>query len=143
MEFDGNTICPFRESSYIWSFAVIFRILKQETLKELGSPIWLVLLRVNLNSLKAISFKGRFPGCMGNVFYVINILEIILWFSFNVMYLGENHCNLSETKKCFLFPALSQNEKILAWYEKRHSHNEYFLSCWDSQPAKQSYYSDK
>ena len=90
--------------------------MKQETLKKLGSPIWLVLLWVNLNSLKAISFKGRFPGCVNNVFYVrqINILEIILWFSFNVMYLGENHCNLIETKKCFLLPTLSQNEKIFA-----------------------------
>ena len=90
--------------------------MKQETFKKLGSPIWLVLLWVNLNSLKAISFKGRFPGCMSNVFYVrqIDILEIIIWFSFNVMYLGEKHCNVSETKKCFLFPTLSQNEKIFA-----------------------------
>ena len=50
--------------------AVIYRILKQEPLKKLGSLIWLVLVWVNLNSLKAISFKGRFPGCMRNVFYV-------------------------------------------------------------------------
>ena len=40
------------------------------------------------------------------------------------MYFGENNGILSETKNCFLFPALSQNEKIFAWYEKRFSHNE-------------------
>ena len=37
------------------------------------------------------------------------------------MYLGENNGNLSETKKCYLFSTLSQNEKIFAWYEKRFS----------------------
>ena len=33
------------------------------------------------------------------------------------MYLGENNGNLSETKKCYLFPTLPQNEKIfcLIW----------------------------
>ena len=50
--------------------ATILRILKQEPLKKLGSLIWLVLVWFNLNSLKAISFKGRFPGCMKNVFFV-------------------------------------------------------------------------
>ena len=40
------------------------------------------------------------------------------------MYLGENSGNLNETKKRYLFPTLSQNEKIFAWYEKRFSHNE-------------------
>ena len=34
-------------------------------------------------------------------------------------------------KKCFLFSTLSQNEKIFAWYWKRFSHNEEFLSRWD------------
>ena len=37
------------------------------------------------------------------------------------MYIGENNGNLSETKNMFSlsarFPALSQNEKIFAWYE--------------------------
>ena len=89
--------------------------MKQELLKRLGSLIWLVLVWINLNSLKAISFKGRFPGCMRNVFYVrwLDIFVIIFWFSFNAMYLGENNGNLSETKK-MLFPTLSQNEKIFA-----------------------------
>ena len=40
--------------------AVIFRILKQEPLKKLGSQIWLVLVWVTLNSLKAIFFKEDF-----------------------------------------------------------------------------------
>ena len=104
----------------------MFRILKQEPFKKLGSLIWLVVVWVNVNSLKAISFKGRFPGCMRNVFYVrqLDILDIIFPFSFNVMYLGENNGNLSETKKCFLFPTLSQNEKIFASYEKRFSNND-------------------
>ena len=55
----------------------------------------------DLNSLKAISFKGRFLGCMRTVFYVrqLHILEIIFWFSVNVMYLGENNGNLSEAKE--------------------------------------------
>ena len=53
---------------------------------------------------------------MRNLHYVrqLDILETIFWFSFNVMYLGENNGNLSETKKCYLFPTLSQNEKIFA-----------------------------
>ena len=53
---------------------------------------------------------------MRNVFYVrqLHILVIIFWFSFNAMYLGENNDNLSETKKCFLFPTLPKNEKIFA-----------------------------
>ena len=80
--------------------------MKQEPLKKLGSLIWLILVWVNLNSLKAISFKGGFPGCMRNVFYVrqLDILEIIFWFSFNVVYFGENNGNLSETKKMFFVP---------------------------------------
>ena len=41
-------------------------------------------------------------------------MEIIFWFRFNVMYLGENNGNLRETKKSFLFPTLSQNEKNFA-----------------------------
>ena len=51
---------------------------------------------------------------MRNVFYVrwLDIFVIICWFSFSAMYLGENNGNLSETKKCFVFPALSQNEKF-------------------------------
>ena len=63
---------------------------------------------------------------MRNVFYVrqLHILVIIFWFSFNAMYLGENNDNLSETKKCFLFPTLPKTEKIFAWYEKRFSHND-------------------
>ena len=40
------------------------------------------------------------------------------------MHLGENNGNLSETKKCFLFSTLSQNEKTFAWYEKRFLHND-------------------
>ena len=58
---------------------------------------------VNLNSLKGISFKERFPGCVRNVFYVrsLDILVIMFWFSFNALYLGENNVNLSETKKIF------------------------------------------
>ena len=44
--------------------------MKQESLKKLGSLIWLVLVWVNLNSLKVISFKGRFPWCMRNVISV-------------------------------------------------------------------------
>ena len=66
--------------------------------------------------MKAISFEGIFAGCMRNVFYVrqLDILEVIFWFSFNAMYLGENKGNLSETKKRFSFPILSQNEKIFA-----------------------------
>ena len=80
----------------------------------MGSLICLVLVWVNLNSLKAISFKRKFPGCMRNVFYVRFVLEIIFWFSSNVIYLSENNGNLSETKKCFLFPTLSQNENIFA-----------------------------
>ena len=93
----------------------MFRILKQQPLKKLGSPIWLVLLLVNLNSLKAFSFKGRFPGCMSNAFYVrqIDILEDILWFSFNVMYLGENNCNLSETKNVFFSQIFLKMRKFL------------------------------
>ena len=53
---------------------------------------------------------------MKNVFYVrqLDIFEIIFWFCFNVMYLGENSGNLNETKKRYLFPTLSQNEKIFA-----------------------------
>ena len=75
--------------------------------------MWLVLGWVNINSLKAISSKGRFPRCMRNVFYVrqFDILQIIFWFSFNVMYLGENNGNLRETKY-YLFSTLSQNKKI-------------------------------
>ena len=82
------------------------RILKQESLKKLDSLIWLVSVWVNLNSLKAISFKGRFPGCMRNAFYVrqLDIFEIIFWFRFNVMYLGENNGNLSETTKMLFIP---------------------------------------
>ena len=83
--------------------------------------VFLALVSVNLNSLKAISFKGRFPGCLRNVFYVrwLDILVIIFWLSFNAMYLGENNGNLSEPKKMFSlssarFPTLSQNEKIFA-----------------------------
>ena len=49
------------------------------------------------------------------------------------MYLGENNGNLIEPKKCFLLPILSQTEKIFAWYEKRFSDDEYFLSRWDSE----------
>ena len=43
---------------------------------------------------------------MRNVFYVrqLDILEIIFWFSFNVVYFGENNGNLSETKKMFFVP---------------------------------------
>ena len=48
----------------------MFRIFKQEPLKKLGSLTWLVLVSVHLNSLNAIYFKGRFPGCMRDVFYV-------------------------------------------------------------------------
>ena len=63
------------------------------------------------------------------------------------MYLGENNGNLSETKKMFslspCFRTLSQNEKIFAWYEKRFSYNESFLTRRDSQRAKQSDYSEK
>ena len=53
---------------------------------------------------------------MRNVFYVRSLdnLEVIFWFSFNAMYLRENNGNLSETKKCYLFSTLSQNEKIFA-----------------------------
>ena len=50
--------------------AVIFRILKQEPLKKLGSLVWLVLVWVNLNSLQSTSFKGRLSGCMTDVLYV-------------------------------------------------------------------------
>ena len=115
------------------------------TLKKARLPDLVSFSVVNLNSLKAISFKGRFPGCMRIVFYArqLDILEIILWFSFIVMFLRENNVNLSEAKKWFLFPTLSQKEKTFAWYEKRFSHNEQFLSRWDSQRAQQSYYSDK
>ena len=72
----------------------------------MGSLICLVLVWVNLNSLKAISFKRRFPGRMRNVFYVrqLDIFEITVWFRFNVMYLGENNGNLSETKKMVFIP---------------------------------------
>ena len=59
------------------------------------------------------------------------------------MYFCENNGNLSESKKMFSFPTLSQNENIFAWYDKTFSHNEQFLSRWDSQRAKQFYYSDK
>ena len=53
---------------------------------------------------------------MRNVFYVrwLDILEIAFWFSFNVMYFSENNGNLNETKKYFIFPTLSENEKIFA-----------------------------
>ena len=70
---------------------------------------------VNLNSLKGISFKGRFPGCMSNVFYVrqLDILKIIFWFSFNVMYLGENNGNLSETKNVYYFQPFLKMRKFL------------------------------
>ena len=63
----------------------------------------LILVWVNLNSLKVISFKGRFPGCTSNVIYVrqLDIMAITFWFSFNAMYLVENNGNLSETKKMF------------------------------------------
>ena len=60
----------FENLLYVYICAVIFRILKQEPLKKLGSLIWSVLVWVNLNSLKAVSFKARFLGCMRNVFYV-------------------------------------------------------------------------
>ena len=66
---------------------------------------------VNLNSLKVVSFKGRFPVCMRNVFYVtlLDILVIVFWFRFNAIYLGENNGNLSKTKKiCFLCQHVSQ-----------------------------------
>ena len=59
------------------------------------------------------------------------------------MYFCENNGNLSESKKMFSFPTLSQNENIFAWYDKTFSHNEQFLSRWDSQRAQQFYYSDK
>ena len=74
---------------------------------------------VNLNSLKGISFKGTFPGCVKTVFYVrsLDILVIIFRFSFNAIYLGENNVNLSETKKCFLlsarFPTFLEMRKFL------------------------------
>ena len=69
---------------------------------------------VNLNSLKTISFRERFPGCMRNVFYVrwLDILVITILLSFNAMYLGENNSNISDTKNIFPFPTLFQNEKI-------------------------------
>ena len=53
---------------------------------------------------------------MRNVFYVrqLHILVIIFRFSFNGMHLDENNDHLSETKKCFLSPTRSQNEKIFA-----------------------------
>ena len=90
--------------------------LKQESLKQLCSIIWPFSFSVVVTLLKAISFKRRFPGCIKNVFYVreLDILVIIFWFSSNAMYLGKNNGNLSETKKCFLFPTLSQNEKMFA-----------------------------
>ena len=99
------------------------------TFKKAMFAHWLGLLAlvwINLNSLKAISFKGKFSGCMRNVFYVrqLHILVIIFRFSFNGMHLDENNDHLSETKKCFLSPTRSQNEKIFAWYEKRFSHND-------------------
>ena len=63
------------------------------------------------------------------------------------MNLGENNGNLSEKKNMLSlsarFPAISQNEKIFAWYKKGISHNESFLSSSDSQRAKQTYYRDK
>ena len=69
----------------------------------------LVSVWFNLNSLKAISFKRTFLGCMRNVFFVrqLDILEITFCFRFKVMYLGETNGNLSETK----FSTLSQIEK--------------------------------
>ena len=89
--------------------------MKQKPLKKLASLIWLVLVWVNLNSLKAISFKGRFPGCMSNPFYIrwLDILEIIFWFSFNVMYLDENNGNLSETKNAIYSQPFLKMRKFL------------------------------
>ena len=43
----------------------------------------------------------------------LDILDIIFWFSFKVMYLGENNCNLSEAKKCFLFQPFLKQRKFL------------------------------
>ena len=43
----------------------------------------------------------------------LDILDIIFWFSFNVMYLGENNGNLSEIKKCFLFQPFLKQRKFL------------------------------
>ena len=37
----------------------------------------------------------------------------MFWFSFNVMYLGENNGNLSETKNVFYFQPLLKMRKIL------------------------------
>ena len=85
----------------------------QESYKKLCSLIWFFSFSSSalvINSLKAICFKGRFPECMRNVFYVrqLDISVIIFWFSFNAMYLGENNGNLRETKKCFLCQHVSQ-----------------------------------
>ena len=86
------------------------------------APVWL-----NLNSLKAIPFKGRFPGCMRNVFYVryLDIFEIIFWFRFNMICISLKIMVVSvRQQKFYLYPTLSQNEEIFFWYEKRFSYNE-------------------
>ena len=60
------------ENLLILKFVLIFRILKQEPFLK-SYVHWfglLALVWINLNSLKVASLKGRFPGCMRNVFYV-------------------------------------------------------------------------
>ena len=85
------------------------------TLKKARLPDLVSFSVVNLNSLKAISFKGRFPGCMRIAFYArqLDILEIIFWFSFIVMFLCENNVNLSEAKNDFYSQPFLKMRKLL------------------------------
>ena len=66
-----------------------------------------VLARFNLKLFQTISFKGRFPGCMRNLF------STMFCFSFNAMYLGRNNGNISETKKRFLSQRFLKIRKVL------------------------------
>ena len=52
---------------------------------------------------------------MSNPFYIrwLGILEIIFWFSFNVMYLDENNGNLSETKNAIYSQPFLKMRKFL------------------------------
>ena len=95
----------FNKPLYKFFFSCVGMKARQATKIGILALVW-----VNLSSLKGISFKRRFLGCVRNVFYVrqLNILVIIFWFSFNALYLGENNVNLSETKKCFLCQHVSQ-----------------------------------
>ena len=92
----------------------------QEPSKKLCLLIWSFTLSVGLIWIywKQFLLKEDFLGISG-MYFMLDILLIIFWFSFNAMYLGENNSNLSETKRCFFIPnPFSKWENFYLIWEK-------------------------